>query len=245
MSERQRLEELEAAGRKQREEAEAENRSTWRVGSLDGFDAAVYMTYEFSQDGSTSLEYDTTLMAEILARGRFADNPDPWAAAVKEVKRIVKATPKSPGSPSFRAVSDCDECSRSSRLCDCYPELPASEELGVTLASYRPERRFRVIRDGARFIHGDFGTGGGRVPIPKGSIIEVDGLRNCFDIDQHLIWSKLDGRRIKGIHGNDPHPEPWAEFEPHCLAANGPDRVSVPDPSYLEPVDADGNVEPW
>lgn len=238
------IEELEAAGRRQREEAEAEAGPT-PVVSLDGFDAAIALSYQFAEDGSTSLEYDTTLMAELLARGRFAGEADPWAAAVAEVERIVEATVDGPGSPWFRAVSDCDECGRSSLLCGCHVERPSSEELGVTLAAYRGGRRFRVIREGARFIHGDFGTRGGRVAIPVGSIIEVFGLRHCFDLDQHLIWATLDGKPLDGIMGNDPHPDPWAEFEPHCYATNGSERVSVPDPSYLVPVDAAGNETPW
>jgi hypothetical protein len=135
--------------------------------------------------------------------------------------------------------------------------ITQSERAGVYWSAYRRGRRFRVIRKGVHLVHGNFGAVAGRVEVPVGSIIEVRDWLSDFDGDIHLIWASIDGRPVEGIVGNDPYDYPWAVVEPSCRigyeprARAGldnlpwPEQASAPDPTCLQPVDAEGRPEPW
>lgn len=137
------------------------------------------------------------------------------------------------------------------------PPITSSERAGVFWTAYVAGRRFRVIREGARLIHGQFGEGGGAVDLRVGTVIEFRDWLSDADGDITPIWATIDGQQIAGIIGNNPPTCPWAAFSPSCpisympRAEAGldnlpwPEQAFAPDPTFLQPVDDSGEPQAW
>ncbi len=107
---------------------------------------------------------------------------------------------------------------------------------------FKPGRRFKVVKRGASLVHGDFGAGGGSVPLEVGAVLTFGRWLTNRDGDGSPIWSAIDGRRIKGIGGVDPYfGVPWAVLHPELRVPDGTTPsagwcFTMPHPDYLEPI---------
>ena len=118
-------------------------------------------------------------------------------------------------------------------------------------ASFVPGRRFRVVKEGATLVHGDWGASAGRVVLSVGTIITFRGWLSNDDGDSSAIWHLPEGVPPELIHGAlSPHEGPWAvvtparKLSPETSPTTGW-SLDWPDPDYLQPVDADGEPAGW